>query len=63
MKKQTVQPPKTWKNVENHYLKAIDNEWYLDLIEIENMINKYTTLFYSEKNIKTLHMPITTGSI
>ena len=45
MKKQTVQPPKTWKNVENHYLKAIDNEWYLDLIEIENMINKYTTLF------------------
>ena len=49
MKKQTVQPPKTWKNVENHYLKAIDNEWYLDLIEIEKLCEREKVVFSIER--------------
>lgn len=63
MKKQIINPPKSWKDINNHFLNAIDNEWYINLIELENLITKYTTLFYSEIKLKTLHMPITTGSI
>lgn len=63
MKQETIRPTKSWKNIKTHYIEALNSRWYLDLIEIENMITKYTTLFYIDKKIKTLHLPITTGSI
>ena len=63
MEKEIINPPKSWKNINNHFLNAIENEWYINLIELENLITKYTILFFSEINLKTLHMPITTGSI
>lgn len=58
-----IKPNSSWKNLENHYLKAIDDEWYKCIAELENLITKYTFLFYQEKGMKTLHLPITTGSI
>lgn len=52
----------SWKD-KMHYLNAIESDWYKAIIEIDNLISKYTTLFYSNKNMKTMHLPITTGSI
>lgn len=61
--KTPIIPSQSWRNINDHFLKALDDEWYFTLVQIENMINKYTTLFYMEKQINTLHLPVTTGSI
>lgn len=53
----------SWKNTETHFINAINDNWYRSLAEINNLISKYTMLFYDKKNIKTMHLPITTGSI
>ncbi|RCX21019.1 asparaginyl-tRNA synthetase [Anaerobacterium chartisolvens] len=58
-----IRPPKSWKNIENHYQNVINNPWYQKLVEVENLITVNTVKFYENKNIKTLHLPITTGSI
>lgn len=56
-------PPKSWQNLDTHYLEAIKSPWYKQLIELENLINVETTNFYQEKGITTFYLPITTGSI
>ena len=60
---QRITPKQTWKQLESHYLEAIVDPWYKSLAEIQNFISIFTTQFYLEKSIKTLHLPITTGSI
>lgn len=57
-----LKPQTTWRD-EDHYLKLINDPWYKVIIEIENLINLYTPQFYQEKGIKTLHLPVTTGTI
>ncbi len=56
-------PSKSWLDKENHYLDALRNPWYKQLIELENLINVETTNFYQDKGIITFNLPITTGSI
>lgn len=58
-----IEPKKLWQDSKTHFIKAIDDEWYRKLVDIDNLISKYTNLFYIDKNIKTMHLPITTGSI
>lgn len=61
--KNLIRPQSTWKDLETHYLTAINDEWYKCLVELQNLIFKYTYMFYEEKNIKNMFLPITTGSI
>lgn len=58
-----IKPNKSWMNCDTHFINAVNNKWYKSLVEIENMISKYTMLFYIEKGLKMMHLPITTGSI
>ena len=58
-----IRPNSSWKNLDTHYIDAISNEWYKCLIDLQNLIFKYTFMFYEEKNIKNMFLPITTGSI
>lgn len=58
-----IQPSKSWKEMDTHFLKALNNEWYVSIAEIENLIQKYTMLFYEKKGIKTMYLPVTCGSI
>lgn len=53
----------SWKNKENHYLNAVNSEWYKLLAELNDLINYETAIFYHEKKIKTMNLPITTMSI
>lgn len=53
----------SWKNLESHYLNVLSDPWYKCIAELQNLINVHTTKFYLEREIKTLHLPITTGSI
>ena len=61
MKKINV--PNTWKNFETHYLKVLEEPWYKLLIKLQNLITYETANFYESKDIITIHLPITTGSI
>jgi len=58
-----ITPPKSWLNQNTHYLEALKNPWYKQLVELENLINVETTNFYQQKGIINFHLPITTGSI
>ena len=49
--KDLIEPKKSWKIPQTHFINAINDEWYRKLVEIENLISKYTNLFYIEKNI------------
>jgi asparaginyl-tRNA synthetase len=58
-----IRPNKSWNNPQDHYVRLIKDPWYKALVEVQNLIHIYTIEFYKQKNIKTLFLPITTGSI
>ncbi len=55
--------PNTWKNIKTHYIEVIKSPWYRQLALLENIVTKATTEFYANKNIITMHFPVTTGSV
>ena len=55
--------PNTWQDGKSHYIKALDEPWYKLLAKLENLLSVETMKFYQKKNILTIHLPITTGSI
>lgn len=59
----SFKPTKSWKNLDMHFLKAIDSEWYRILVDLEDLINVETYNFYQKKKMKSIHLPITTGTI
>ena len=59
----SISADSSWKETDTHFIRAIENPWYRSLVEMNHLISKYTMLFYNTKNIKTMHLPITTGSI
>jgi len=59
----TVRPPCSWKDRKNHFLYALESPWYKHIAAIEDIIHHATCMFYREEGIKTLFLPITTGSI
>ena len=63
MNRKNIIAKQSWKNIDNHFISAITNEWYHKLVEVQNLISIHTTKFYQEKEIKTLYLPVTTGSI
>jgi len=58
-----IKEPNTWKNLNTHYLEVLKSKWYKQLVMLENLITEETVRFYSNREIITLHLPITTGSI
>lgn len=58
-----VGPPKSWEDVNTHYLKAMEDPWYKALCIIQDEINHSTFNFFREQNIRSLSLPITTGSV
>ena len=63
MNNKRIIPPKSWKKSENHFLSAIESEWYAFILELQNEINWCTHEFYRKKYLKTLFLPVTTNSI
>lgn len=55
--------PNTWKDLDTHYLKALDTKWYKLLVKLQNLLSVETVKFYEKMGIDTIHLPITTGSI
>ena len=57
------QEPNTWRNTKTHYIEVLKNPWYKQLVLLENLITEETVKFYHDRNIITMHLPVTTGSI
>ena len=58
-----MKEPFTFLDPNNHYLEAIHLDWYKNLVKIENIFNVATVNFYVARNIITMHLPVSTGSI
>ena len=58
-----IKPSKSWKNKNEHYLLALESEWYRTLASIQNELCFATYDFYRAKHMKTLFLPVTTNSI
>lgn len=58
-----IKESNSWKDQNNHYIMALKDEWYRQLIKLENLVTEETVKFYSMKGIITMHLPVTTGSI
>ena len=55
--------PNTWKDLKTHYIKALNSDWYKLLVKLQNLLSVETMKFYEKKDISTIHLPVTTGSI
>lgn len=55
--------PKSWMNLQEHYLSALADPWYKTLVEIQDVISTSTLKFFSKRGLRMLHLPITTHSI
>jgi asparaginyl-tRNA synthetase len=60
---ETIKPNQSWENVENHYKKAINDPWYKALCIVQDEINHSTFNFFRNQNIRSMSLPITTGSV
>ena len=58
-----IKEPCSFKKPESHYIEVLNNSWYKTLVQLENLISVETMKFYEKKDIITMHLPITTGSI
>lgn len=58
-----IKEPNTWKDLKTHYIKAMDDDWYKLLVKLQNLLSLETMKFYEQRNIITIHLPITTGAI
>ncbi len=61
--KEKLMPPKSWKNPGNHYKIALESEWYKKLVILQDEINHSSWEFFRRKGIRTVSLPITTGSV
>lgn len=55
--------PNIWQDKNEYYLKVLESDWYKLLVKLENLVTTETVKFYNSKNIMTMHLPVTTGSI
>lgn len=58
-----IKAPQSWQDLQKHYLTALQSPWYRTLIEIQDQISASTYQFFSQRGLKTIHLPITTHSI
>src|SRR5699024_1670826 len=58
-----MKPPKTWKEPEDHHKYAISDYWYNVIAKIQDEINFSTFQFFRNQNIRSVQLPITTGSV
>lgn len=59
----SLKPKQSWKSLSDHFMNALNDDWYKIVCLLQDSISFHTASFYRKKGMKTLHLPITTGSI
>lgn len=57
-----ITAPKTW-NSSQHYLEALNSDWYKSLFKIQDCLQFNTCRFFRDRNLRHISLPITTNSI
>ncbi|MBA4536380.1 asparaginase [Bacillus aquiflavi] len=61
--RERIFPPRSWEDLDNHFIKAIHNPWYTSLMIIQDEITYLTWEFFRNKGIRSVSLPVTTGSV
>lgn len=58
-----ISPGAVWGAPENYYLEVLRNPWYSLVARLQHSVSELTVAFWRERGGRTLHLPVTTGSI
>lgn len=58
----TITSKKTWKNTSDHFIKAINSEWYKEIGKIMNEFVHATYRFFEQEHAMTVCLPVTSTS-
>jgi asparaginyl-tRNA synthetase len=58
-----VRPRALWRDPGSHFIRALEDPWFRALVTLQDAISTATAQFWSARGAKTLHLPLTTGSI
>lgn len=58
-----IKAPKSWENPEEHYKVALKSEWYSKIVILQDEIMQSTFNFFRKKGIRSVSLPVTTGSV
>jgi asparaginyl-tRNA synthetase len=58
-----VNPPRTWRDPVEHLRAAMADPWYKLVLDLQDAVTRVTLQFWSERGMRAVHLPITTGSI
>jgi len=47
----------------DRFLQILNDPFYVLLVQLQDLLNRATTAFWAERNVRLLHVPITTGSV
>lgn len=53
----------SWQDTSSHFLRVLESPWYKLVADLQHYVTILTQDFFETQHIKTLHLPITTGSI
>ncbi|WP_220447806.1 amino acid--tRNA ligase-related protein [Nonomuraea diastatica] len=59
----TVSPPRSWADARTHYEVALKHPWYRAMVELNDVFHTSTVDFWRARGVKSVYLPITTGSI
>ncbi|MFD0563930.1 amino acid--tRNA ligase-related protein [Kitasatospora saccharophila] len=52
-----------WRPSKDRFLEILDNPLYRTLVDLQDLVTTSTAAFWSARGVKSVHLPITTGSI
>lgn len=55
--------PRTDLTSTSRFLELIDDPWFRLVVDLQNAVSVTTMAFWGSRGLKTMHLPITTGSI
>lgn len=59
----TLKAPKTWQNLDTHFIKVLNEPWYQHLTKLQDEFMFSTVEFYRSKKFLFTQLPLTTGTI
>lgn len=58
-----VSPPQSWRDPSTHYIQALTHPWYRGVVRLQDAVSRLTADFWTNRGGRTMHLPVTTGSI
>jgi asparaginyl-tRNA synthetase len=56
-------PSQAWADIGKHHLHLLNNPWYRTVATLQTIVSEATVDFWRHRGARTLHLPLTTGSI